>query len=45
VPGDMLFIEVTVLQKKRSIVKARGRCLVNNEVVSEADMMFGLVDS
>jgi len=26
-------------------VKARGRCLVNGEVVSEADMMFGVVDS
>ena len=45
VPGDTLFIEVSILQRKRSIVKARGRCLVNNEVVSEADMMFGIVDS
>ena len=45
VPGDTLFIEVELLQKKRSIVKARGRCLVNGEVVSEADMMFGVVDS
>ena len=45
VPGDTLFIEVELLQKKRSIVKARGRCLVNGEVVSEAEMMFGVVDS
>ena len=45
VPGDTLFIEVEVMQRKRSIVKARGRCLVNGEVVSEADMMFGLVDT
>ena len=45
VPGDTLFIEVDILQKKRSIVKAKGRCLVNGEVVSEAEMMFGVVDS
>jgi len=44
VPGDTLFIEVDILQKKRSIVKAKGRCLVNGEVVSEAEMMFGVVD-
>ena len=40
----LLFIEVDLLQKKRTIMKARGRCLVNGEVVSEAEMMFGIVD-
>jgi len=45
VPGDTLFIEVELMQKKRAIMKARGRCLVNGEVVSEAEMMFGIVDS
>jgi len=44
VPGDTLFIEVQVLQRKRAILKANGRCLVNGEVVSEAEMMFGIVD-
>jgi UDP-3-O-[3-hydroxymyristoyl] N-acetylglucosamine deacetylase/3-hydroxyacyl-[acyl-carrier-protein] dehydratase len=44
VPGDTLFIEVELIQRKRSIVKARGRCLVNGEVVSEAEMLFGVVD-
>ena len=44
IPGDTLFIEVHTLQQKRAILKARGRCLVNGEVVSEADMMFGIVD-
>ncbi len=44
VPGDTLFIEVELLQTKRLVVKARGRCLVNGEVVSEAEMMFGIVD-
>lgn len=45
VPGDTLFIEVELMQMKRAIMKARGRCLVNGEVVSEAEMMFGIVDS
>ncbi len=45
VPGDTLFIEVEMLQRKKAIAKARGRCLVNNAVVSEADMMFGIVDT
>ncbi len=44
VPGDTLFIEVELTSKKRSIAKARGRCLVNGEVVSEAEMMFGIMD-
>jgi UDP-3-O-[3-hydroxymyristoyl] N-acetylglucosamine deacetylase/3-hydroxyacyl-[acyl-carrier-protein] dehydratase len=44
VPGDTLFIEVELVVTKRLVVKAKGRCLVNGEVVSEADMMFGIVD-
>ncbi len=45
VPGDTLFIEVEITARKKSIVKARGRCLVNNEVVSEAEMLFGFIDA
>ncbi len=44
-PGDTLFIEVEMIQVKKLVAKARGRCFVNGEVVSEAEMMFGLVDS
>jgi UDP-3-O-[3-hydroxymyristoyl] N-acetylglucosamine deacetylase/3-hydroxyacyl-[acyl-carrier-protein] dehydratase len=44
VPGDTLFIEVELTQQKRSIAKAKGRCFVNKEVVSEAELMFGIVD-
>jgi UDP-3-O-[3-hydroxymyristoyl] N-acetylglucosamine deacetylase/3-hydroxyacyl-[acyl-carrier-protein] dehydratase len=44
VPGDTLFIEVELTQLKRNVAKAKGRCLVNQEVVSEAELMFGLVD-
>jgi UDP-3-O-[3-hydroxymyristoyl] N-acetylglucosamine deacetylase/3-hydroxyacyl-[acyl-carrier-protein] dehydratase len=45
VPGDTLFIEVNLTSKKRAIAKAKGRCIVNGEVVSEAEMMFGIIDS
>jgi UDP-3-O-[3-hydroxymyristoyl] N-acetylglucosamine deacetylase/3-hydroxyacyl-[acyl-carrier-protein] dehydratase len=45
VPGDTLFIEVEITSKKgRALAKARGRCMVNGEVVSEAEMMFGIVE-
>ncbi len=44
-PGDTLFIHVEVTKSKRNIAKASGRCLVNGEVVSEADMMFGFLAS
>jgi UDP-3-O-[3-hydroxymyristoyl] N-acetylglucosamine deacetylase/3-hydroxyacyl-[acyl-carrier-protein] dehydratase len=36
VPGDTLFIHVEV-------TKAIGKCLVNGEVVSQSEMMFGFV--
>lgn len=44
VPGDTLFIQVEMTQRKKNVCKAIGRCSVNNEVVSEAEMMFGLVE-
>jgi UDP-3-O-[3-hydroxymyristoyl] N-acetylglucosamine deacetylase/3-hydroxyacyl-[acyl-carrier-protein] dehydratase len=44
-PGDTLFIQVEVLKAKRNIAKALGRCIVNNEVTSEAEMMFGFVET
>jgi UDP-3-O-[3-hydroxymyristoyl] N-acetylglucosamine deacetylase / 3-hydroxyacyl-[acyl-carrier-protein] dehydratase len=45
VPGDTLFIEVEMITRKKSLLKARGRCIVNNEVVSEAEMLFGFLDA
>ena len=42
-PGDTLFIEVQVTKSKRSIAKAKCRCLVNGDVVSEAELMFGFL--
>jgi UDP-3-O-[3-hydroxymyristoyl] N-acetylglucosamine deacetylase/3-hydroxyacyl-[acyl-carrier-protein] dehydratase len=44
VPGDTLFIEVEMTQVRKQVARAKGRCLVNGEVVSEAEMMFGVVD-
>jgi len=43
-PGDTLFIYVEVTKSKRNIAKASGRCLVNGEVVSQAEMMFGFIE-
>jgi UDP-3-O-[3-hydroxymyristoyl] N-acetylglucosamine deacetylase / 3-hydroxyacyl-[acyl-carrier-protein] dehydratase len=44
VPGDVLFIEVELMSKKRAVAKAKGRCIVNGDVVSEAEMVFGIMD-
>jgi len=43
-PGDILFIETELLKVKRSIATAKGRCIVNGQVVSEGDLMFSLMD-
>jgi len=44
-PGDTLFIHVEMLKHRGRIAKAQGRCMVNDEVVSEANMMFGMIDT
>ena len=43
-PGDILFIETEIIKTRRVVAQARGRCIVNGQVVSEADLMFTLVD-
>ena len=43
-PGDTLFIETEILKIKRNIGQAKGRCIVGGNVVSEADLMFSLID-
>ncbi len=43
-PGDTLFIHVEMVKSRRNIAKALGQCIVNNEVVSEAEMMFGITE-
>ncbi len=43
-PGDILFIETEIIKTRRVVAQAKGRCIVNGQVVSEADLMFTLVD-
>jgi len=44
-PGDTLFIHVEVTRSKRNIAKAVGTCMVNGEIVSEAELMFGFLNA
>jgi UDP-3-O-[3-hydroxymyristoyl] N-acetylglucosamine deacetylase/3-hydroxyacyl-[acyl-carrier-protein] dehydratase len=43
-PGDTIFIEAEILKIKRNIGQAKARCVVAGQVVSEADLMFSLID-
>ncbi len=43
-PGDTLFIESEIIKIRGSIGQTRCRCLVNGEVVSEAELKFLLLD-
>jgi 3-hydroxymyristoyl/3-hydroxydecanoyl-(acyl carrier protein) dehydratase len=44
VPGDQLFMEMELVQKKSKIIMIRGKAYVNEVLVAEADFMAGLVD-
>jgi UDP-3-O-[3-hydroxymyristoyl] N-acetylglucosamine deacetylase/3-hydroxyacyl-[acyl-carrier-protein] dehydratase len=44
-PGDTLIIEVELTKSRSKIVRATGVCRVKNEIVSEAELMFGIVDT
>ena len=44
-PGDTLFIEVELTKARANkIGRAQGRILVENEIVSEAELMFSIMD-
>lgn len=43
-PGDTIFIECEMTSVKKRFGKATCRCLVNGDVVSEAQLLFGLLD-
>ena len=43
-PGDTLFIHCEMISAKKRLGKAAAKCMVNDEVVSEAELLFGLVD-
>lgn len=43
-PGDVLRMEVDLLKVKLGIMKIHGVAKVDNEVVTEADMMFAFIN-
>jgi UDP-3-O-[3-hydroxymyristoyl] N-acetylglucosamine deacetylase / 3-hydroxyacyl-[acyl-carrier-protein] dehydratase len=43
-PGDVLMIEVEMTKSRGKIGKAKGKCSVDGETVSEADVTFMLMD-
>jgi len=43
-PGDVLMIEIEMTKSRGKIGKAKGTCLVDGEVVSEASVTFMLID-
>jgi UDP-3-O-[3-hydroxymyristoyl] N-acetylglucosamine deacetylase / 3-hydroxyacyl-[acyl-carrier-protein] dehydratase len=43
-PGDQLIIEIEMGKSRGKIAKAKGVCKVAGEVVSEAEVMFSIVD-
>jgi UDP-3-O-[3-hydroxymyristoyl] N-acetylglucosamine deacetylase/3-hydroxyacyl-[acyl-carrier-protein] dehydratase len=45
VPGDTLIIEVELTKSRGKICRASGVCRVKNDIVSEAELMFGIVDA
>jgi UDP-3-O-[3-hydroxymyristoyl] N-acetylglucosamine deacetylase/3-hydroxyacyl-[acyl-carrier-protein] dehydratase len=44
VPGDQLFLEVELVSRKSRFFMMKGRALVNEKVVAEAEFMAGIVD-
>ncbi len=44
VPGDQLFMEIELVQKKSKVILMKGKSYVNEVLVAEADFMAGLVD-
>jgi 3-hydroxymyristoyl/3-hydroxydecanoyl-(acyl carrier protein) dehydratase len=45
VPGDTIVFEVELVSKRRTVAKIRGRALVNDEVVCEAEMLSALAEA
>jgi UDP-3-O-[3-hydroxymyristoyl] N-acetylglucosamine deacetylase/3-hydroxyacyl-[acyl-carrier-protein] dehydratase len=44
VPGDQLVIEVEMLKSRGNICRAKGQVKVGDEIASEAEMMFSVLD-
>jgi UDP-3-O-[3-hydroxymyristoyl] N-acetylglucosamine deacetylase / 3-hydroxyacyl-[acyl-carrier-protein] dehydratase len=44
VPGDQLYLEIVLVSKKTKIFLMKGKAIVNDKIVAEADFMAGVVD-
>jgi UDP-3-O-[3-hydroxymyristoyl] N-acetylglucosamine deacetylase/3-hydroxyacyl-[acyl-carrier-protein] dehydratase len=44
VPGDQLFLEVELVNKRSKVFIMKGKTFVNDELVCEAELMAGIVD-
>lgn len=44
VPGDQLYLEIEMTNKKSKVVMMSGKAFVDNNLVCEADFMAGIVD-
>jgi UDP-3-O-[3-hydroxymyristoyl] N-acetylglucosamine deacetylase/3-hydroxyacyl-[acyl-carrier-protein] dehydratase len=44
VPGDTLYLEIEMANKKSKIFNMKGKAFVNENLVAEAEFMAGVVD-
>jgi UDP-3-O-[3-hydroxymyristoyl] N-acetylglucosamine deacetylase/3-hydroxyacyl-[acyl-carrier-protein] dehydratase len=44
VPGDTLFIHAELTRARKNMGSATCQCIVNGTIVSEAKLLFGLVN-
>lgn len=44
-PGDTLFIHAELTKARRNLAKAVCKCVVNDEIVSEGELMFAIMSS
>jgi UDP-3-O-[3-hydroxymyristoyl] N-acetylglucosamine deacetylase/3-hydroxyacyl-[acyl-carrier-protein] dehydratase len=44
VPGDQLYLEIELTNKKSKVFMMKGRAIVNDNLVAEAEFMAGIVD-
>jgi UDP-3-O-[3-hydroxymyristoyl] N-acetylglucosamine deacetylase/3-hydroxyacyl-[acyl-carrier-protein] dehydratase len=43
-PGDQLFLEIELVNKRSKVFTMKGRAFVNDNLVCEAELMAGIVD-
>ncbi len=43
-PGDTITLEIEVIKHRTKVVQAHGKAKVSGEVVTEADLLFSIID-